>query len=268
MASSTTIPKVMDTTIQDKVRGTLASPHTYPRSGLGYGTHAGGLTAIKGGGPHTVNRMSAQGANFKMPSAKDPIQVGATNSDFQVKAAQAEALEQLKGTEMLEQVKQIALEKYAGDEELANAFVEGFQKEAAGLNWSGLGEQMLTGAAKAVGTGVVGLGMGLGIHGISQQIHNVSNNNLHAEFAEALRHAVATNTVLRQAKKDRIQNYAETIFKFAPHVSTDANLLSAILANAIHGEGIDPQTIRTLVDLESRYKDNSSASGFTPKSYV
>lgn len=162
---------------------------------------------------------------------------------------------------MLEKVKQYAMEKYAGDETLANEFVEGFQKEAAEAG-------LLNSAIGAVGKGIGGLAVGLGIHGLNQAFAGAERAGLHTQFLGALAKAIAGNRILREAEKQKVEQYAETIFKFAPHVACDPNLLSSILANAIHGEGIDPMTIKTLGDLEGRFIENRGAGGFSPKSYV
>ncbi len=163
---------------------------------------------------------------------------------------------------MLDKIKQIGLEKFAGDEEMADAFVEGFAKEAFDLG------EFNKGVAGAVGKGIGGTMIGLGLAGFGKALSNVNLGGLHNQFMTSLEHAVAVNPVLKQADRAKVVNYGETIFKFAPHVATDANLLSSILANAVHGDGIDPMTIRTLSDLEARYVDNHSSTSFSPKTYV
>jgi hypothetical protein len=176
---------------------------------------------------------------------------------------------------MLEKsVKQYAMEKYAGDESKASEFIEGFRSElgkSAALtagNLSDLGELFAGGTASALGKGVGALTMGVGIAGISRAVSNLRTSSLHTKFLTALSRAISSNRILREADKSKVEQYAETVFKFAPNVATDPNLLSSILANAVHGEGIDPMTIKTLGDLESRYLDNSNATGFSPKTYV
>lgn len=163
---------------------------------------------------------------------------------------------------MLDKIKEVALEKYAGDEQLAEAFLEGFTKEAFDL------KSFNEGVGSAVGKGVGGTMIGLGIAGFSKALQNVNMGGLHNQFMQALEHAVATNPVLKSADKQKVVQYAETIFKFAPHVATDPNVLSSVLSNAIHGESLDPMTIRTLTDLEGRYVDNHSSTSFTPKTYA
>ena len=163
---------------------------------------------------------------------------------------------------MLDKIKQVAMEKFAGDESLADAFVEGFVKEAFDL------QSFNEGVGSAVGKGLGGTAIGLTLSGFGKALHNVQMGGLHNQFMTSLEHAVHMNPVLKQADQDKVIQYADTIFKFAPHVRTDANLLGSILANAIHGDGIDPMTIRTLTDLESRYIENSSGNMFTTKTYV
>lgn len=162
---------------------------------------------------------------------------------------------------MLEKVKQYAMEKYAGDVTLAEEFVKGFEKQAAD---QGFGSSLVG----ALGKGVGGVAMGLGIHGLNLAFSEANRGALHTQFLSSLAKAVSSNRILREADKTKVQQYAETIFRFAPHVAGDSNLLSSILANAIHGEGIDPMTIKTLGDLESRYVENRMSGGFSPKTYV
>lgn len=173
---------------------------------------------------------------------------------------------------MLNKIAQLGLEKFAGDQKLASEFVRGFVKEALSMPQAGsLGHHMLGeasgGLASAIGKGLGATGVALGIAGIGAAVNAVSSSSLHTKFLTALESAVQKNTVLRQADPERVHQYAETIFKFAPNVATDPNLLSSILANAIHGDGIDPMTIRTLSDLEGRYSENKS-NVFSPKKYV
>jgi hypothetical protein len=175
-------------------------------------------------------------------------------------------------------VKNYALAKYNGDEELATAFAASFEKAANedkksspaafGRSLPSFGESITKGLGEGVGKGISGIVMGLGLHGINGIVNAASSSTLHNAFLLALQKAIASNSTLREADKARVKDYAETIFKFAPHVATDANVLSQVLANAVHGEGVDSMTIKTLGDLESRYMENHSAGGFTPKTYM
>lgn len=168
---------------------------------------------------------------------------------------------------MLEQkVKEYAMEKYAGDETKVNEFMEGFRSQLE-KSASLMGE-FTSGAMKTIGGGIGALAVGAGIAGISRALSDTNKMALHGTFLKSLERAISTNRILKEADKSKVMQYGETVFKFAPHVATDPNLLSSILANAIHGEGIDPMTIKTLGDLESRYIDNSGAGGFSPKTYV
>lgn len=187
---------------------------------------------------------------------------------------------------MLEQsVKQHAFEKYAGDESKVAEFMEGFkeqlEKKAAespfghasfegfgGKTGPSLHEDLSKGLIGAVGKGLGGLAVGMGIAGISKAFSSANNSALHTKFLSALERAIASNSILRDADKGHVTQYADTIFKFAPNVATDSNLLSSILANAVHGSGIDPMTIKLLGDLEGRYIENSSAGNFSPKTFV
>lgn len=161
----------------------------------------------------------------------------------------------------IQEIYNLGLEKFAGDHDSALAFTQGFVKEAF------LGD-VAQGAGKALGAGVVGLGLGLGIHGVSSAISSVSNGMLRTQYEKAFSKCLSSNPILAQADNSKVRSYGETIFKFAPHVAADPNLLSTILTNAVHGEGVDPMTIRTLADLESSVQQGRRNAMFTPKAYT
>lgn len=174
---------------------------------------------------------------------------------------------------MLEQIKEFGMEKFAGDEKLADAvvagFVEEFVKEAAQAQ-SHMGPDafkgIVDGFASSVGKGLGGLAVTTAITALANMGNIVGNDRLHTKFLEALKRAITMNPLLADPRNEvKAKQYAATIFKFAPHVATDPNVLSSVLANAVHGEGIDPQTIKSLTDLEGRLRENKS---FTPKTYV
>ncbi len=183
-----------------------------------------------------------------------------------------------------EYVKNYALEKFAGDEAAANDFLDAFTKEAmAGRDHSsrggapaphkpetpsataGIMDRVSQSFTQGVGSGLASILVSAGVAGVGTAAKVISNNNMHEKFLMALEQAIKSNSIVRQADKTKVMSYAETIFKFAPHIATDANLLSSILANAIHGEGIDPMTIKTLSDINGRHADNNA---FSPKTYL
>ena len=144
------------------------------------------------------------------------------------------------------------------DQYLANSVAENF--------WA-------RGAASAAGKAMVGGIGGLGMAGIMGLANIVNNHSLHNKYLSALKESMQTNRILREAGSTqegakKLLTFGNTIFKFAPHVATDSNLLSSILANAFHGDGIDPMTIRTLTELESRYRDMGSSESFNPKMWM
>jgi hypothetical protein len=177
---------------------------------------------------------------------------------------------------LIEQVRADGLVKFAGDQAAAQNYVEGFVAELEKVAYDddkddskgGLGGKFTGAAVGAIGKGLGGLVAGLGMHGMGYLMSSVQNDRLHSDFLLALQKAVTTNKILRDANRDKVKGYAETVFKFAPHVAGDANVLSSVLANAIHGEGLDPMTVRSLNDLETRYVENSRTPVFSPKSYV
>lgn len=158
---------------------------------------------------------------------------------------------------MLKHIREAALEKFASIEEV-DAFMEGFEKEA------GIGQFMTDPKVQeAMYKGVVGLGVGLAgaaiVKGFNSGSSAISNYGLRNKFDMALAQVMTTNRIVKGAKPERAKEYAETIFAFAPHVASDANLLSSVLANAVLGEGLDPQTMKSLTELEGRYMDNTRA---------
>ncbi len=172
---------------------------------------------------------------------------------------------------MINELMELGLEKYAGDQEQATAFVEGFLKEAmafpAGAVQS-FGSQIAGGAAKALGAGVVGLGLGLGIHGMSSAIAGAAKSGQRAKFEAALSTAISANSILKSANSAKLRSFAETIFEFAPHIAGDANLLAHVLSGTIHGDSLDLTTIKSLTDLESRYAETRQKAMFSPKAYA
>lgn len=175
---------------------------------------------------------------------------------------------------MIDKIEQYASLKFGDDKEAIAEFVAGFTKEASMLEsmlkskTDNKGENIQTTVLKGIGS-TVGQGVGnllvtAGIASAGGMINSVKGMALHSKFLQALERAYQTNTILKQAPKEKVLQYAETIFKFAPNISTDSNILSSVLANAIHGEGIYPDTIKMLTDIESRYAENTS---FNPKTY-
>jgi hypothetical protein len=100
----------------------------------------------------------------------------------------------------------------------------------------------------AIALGALGaLGVGMGAY------HAVNSQLLLSKFRAALAKVRETNPIVSAAPEDKVNSYAETIFKFAPHIASDPNLLSSILANVLYGEGVDATTIHTLMQMEERY---------------
>lgn len=180
-------------------------------------------------------------------------------------------------------IKEYALLKFAGDEKATEEFVEGFMKESGildkalasatsggfdiqkgGKHPDTLAQTINKGFGSSMGQGLGSLAIAAGTASIGSMYNRVHGMALHSKFLQALERAYQGNRILKESSKEKVLQYAETVFKFAPNVATDSNLLSSILANAIHGDGIDPMTIKTLTELEGRYSDNTT---FNPKTY-
>lgn len=170
--------------------------------------------------------------------------------------------------EQILEIYNLGLEKYAGDTQKAKEFTVGFLKEA---NTIPIGEVfkrgMHQGAGQAIGAGAAGLAIALGIHGMSSAMNTFGKGHLREKFEESLRQIRTSHPILQHADPAKVTSYAETVFKFAPHVACDPNLLGPILANAIDGLGLDSVTIRSLADLENRIQETRKNALFTPKTY-
>lgn len=170
-----------------------------------------------------------------------------------------------------------AQEKMGFTDAQADAFVEGFVKEASLFDYetrSGakdaggtLGQDVVKGVGesfgKSIGGGIGNLAINSVVSGIASLVGSAKDSLLYRKFTESLKTVVESNRIVRNADRNKVMSYAETIFKFAPHVASDVNLLSQLLANAIHGEGVDPNTIETITRLEERYGPGRNA--FMPK---
>lgn len=168
---------------------------------------------------------------------------------------------------MLDKIRAMALEKL-GSEEAANAFMEGFEKaamEKAGSLAQILGHQGMQNAAAKTAFGIGGSLLGAAIvHGVSRTAKNKDIGNMRAKFDMALAQVMSNNKVIKGARPEKARDYAETMFRFAPHVASDPNLLGYVLANVLDGDtgsGIDIKTIEMLTNLEGRYQSNNEAHG-------
>lgn len=123
-------------------------------------------------------------------------------------------------------------------------------KEAGAL--TGIGE----GFSKSLGgAGALAL-MGAGLYAVSKIVGKIGNSMDRTSYLEALEKAIKMNPVLKTANRDKLLSYGETIFRYSPSVAKDPNLLSTLLANAVHGDGMDPMTIKHIVELEEKHGRN------------
>lgn len=177
------------------------------------------------------------------------------------------------------ELKKEAQAHYGLSEDEANAFVEGFVKEAASqmdmfggnhpvhnhFEKDSIYGRTVGGISDSLGKGIGALALNGVVAGVAGLVGSAQNASLYRQFTEALKKVVESNRVIKNADRTKVLSYAETIFKFAPHVASDANVLSQLLANAVHGEGIDPNTIETITRLEERYAGKRS---FQPKNFT
>jgi hypothetical protein len=114
----------------------------------------------------------------------------------------------------------------------------------------GIGDQLTRGGAAIVGSTI-----GLFTGAIGKEMQRT-------RFLASVAKAIQLNRVLQAADKQKVLSYAGTVFKFAPSVACDPNMLASILSSAIHGEGgIDPMTIKMLVEMENKHAQTISGFG-------
>lgn len=144
-----------------------------------------------------------------------------------------------------------------GSIEAGAGFVRGFLGET-GIEKEAFFEDIAKGAAGALGAAGVGLALGALATRAGGSFDSGQKAQLHVKFQNALNQVKATNRIVKAADQTKVNSYAETVFRFGPHVAGDANVLASLLANFIQGESIDPMSIKTIVDLESTYLKNVS----------
>lgn len=171
-----------------------------------------------------------------------------------------------------ETIEKIAAEKFPDSKEDAEKFIEGFlDKMAAWQNPReggfdgggkdgkiGFGGHLTKGLGEQLGKGLMGTAVGLGVAGVAKLVSGVQSQALHNSFLQALIQATQMNVLLKKTDKEKLRSYGETLFRFAPHVATDPNMLAHLLSNAVQGDGMDAQTIRLAADLENRYQQNTA----------
>lgn len=168
--------------------------------------------------------------------------------------------------QIINEVRSLAMEKYANEEQ-AEAFVQGFFKEAAlspslltnfGAAFKGLaGNEMVMKAGVGLAAGLAGAAI---VKGISSATSGVENLQLRSKYESSLAHALNNSRTVKGGKPEKVRSFGETIFRFAPHVASDPHLLTTLLEAAVLSDGLDPTTVKGLVDLENKYKDNTKAS--------
>ena len=162
----------------------------------------------------------------------------------------------------LEMIREEAGKVYTDPAQL-DAFMEGFEKEAM-FNFSGLGQGVIEALPGALAKSGVGLAAGLAgallVKGLTSSSSMITNNALKSKFESALTQVINSNKIVKGANQSKVHSYANTLFSFAPHVASDPNILGTILANVIQGEGVDPMTIKSITDLEGRYRENNAPS--------
>lgn len=117
---------------------------------------------------------------------------------------------------------------------------------------------LIRGAGAGLGGAAIAAMAGGALLSLRGAISKATTNAMRPAFEQSLKIAMSgsdpASEILRE-KKDKVRAFAETIFNFAPHVASDPNLLKGVLAHVVQGESIDPQTIRSLMELEEKRKN-------------
>lgn len=142
-----------------------------------------------------------------------------------------------------------------GSVEAGADFVRGFLEETGMEKEAFLGE-IMGGAGKALGAAGVGLALGALANRMGGSFDSAERAKLHTKFQNALNQVKNSNRIVKAADQTKVNSYAETIYKFGPHIAGDPNILASLLANFIQGESIDPISIKTIVELEGNYQKN------------
>lgn len=149
-------------------------------------------------------------------------------------------------------------------DEIMGSVEKGLDKKA---NWKeDLGSGMVQGAGKAITTLAAGALAGTTIHNFLKAKRNEELINQYAQFQGTLGNVAKRNELLANENKERIQELGNSIFNFAPTVANDPLVLETVMSNAVHGGGLDPQTVRSLQELEERYHKLREVEA--PKTYV
>ena len=150
-----------------------------------------------------------------------------------------------------------------GLEKAANIWTEGIRPagEATKSIWSHLGTEAVKGGGKALGM----LGVGLLSAALAKGINTVASNNASVmqrqKFESALANVLATSKICKQDPA-RAKSFAESLFRVAPNIIGDTNLLRNVLDSIVQGESVDVNTIKMLTDLEDRYTGNQLPAQF------
>lgn len=151
--------------------------------------------------------------------------------------------------------------------------IESLQKEAAaGAVAKGAKEGAkafgIMDAAKKVWGTTLGVAPVVGLAALGNEVlKNRQALDTQNKFNHALSYAVNSNTILSGANKSQVKDLAQSVYNIAPNAASDPNVLTSVLANAVHygevGSGLDPRTARDLMELEEKHhkiKQLSSSS--------
>lgn len=127
------------------------------------------------------------------------------------------------------------------------------------------GTAMAEGFGAAIPRALVPLGVGMGVLAAMKAVSAIGNQIDKNKFDKAFAQVLINVPSLKEYDPVRVQNIAQSIFRLAPHIATDPLLLGQFIDSQVkNAAGIDPQTLRSLIELEDKIKGRSSF-GLKPK---
>ena len=155
--------------------------------------------------------------------------------------------------------------------ETANTLIDGKISDSKMTKYDFVNPRAKAVVAAAEGFGaavprvLIPLGVGAGLIAATKAIGAISKQIDKNKFEAAYRQALATNKMFEGQDPVKLRSLADTIFRLAPTVACDPNLLSTTLQAQMHdAQGMSTKVARELVDLEDKISGRGSNT-FKPK---
>lgn len=148
----------------------------------------------------------------------------------------------------------------------ANGRVTSVTEQVTGMSGAEkAGLAMAEGFGQNIPRALVPLGVGMGLLAAFKAAGAISNQIDKNRFDKAFAQVLTNTPTLKEHDPVRVQNIAQSIFRLAPHVAVDPMLLGPLVVSQVNNAaGIDPNTLRSIVELEDKIRGRSSF-GLKPK---